>query len=323
MVVCVFCNKYVSESFMGSLWRINKKCRNNFVPESNSRKITFCDCINGNVYSIKQNIKINENKKKIKIEKQKNNNVKKILYGVLIGAAIVATIVVVFSVGILLYKFGARLPIDKISGLLRNSNARFNNLGRINFSSASHVYQMPKTRMPVNGHGGTYSGRIWQMDMNYVPKKGNDRVKPMTQRELIKLDLDLVKGEKGSIMPRKNRKRVVKVYEKLLKKDKVNIPFKLNINGESEPDFSKVCFEVIKIKAPSGRYRKRGIDGNMEVASKKCSRKWHLPLKDFNDWRNDLQLTWHEAKNCKLYLVPHNIHENVVHEGLIAQQKNK
>jgi hypothetical protein len=263
-----------------------------------------------------------DNRKVIKTSNfDKTNNINKprknIIKNVLIVVGIAAAVVAVFAVGVFLYKFGAQMPIDKISVLLRNCNTRLNNFGRIDFNTASHI-----SLMPVNGHGGTYNGRIWQMDMNYVPKRSNDAVEPMTQRELIKLDLDLVKSDKGDVMPRRNRRRVVKVYEKLLKKDKVSIPFNLKINGESEPDFSGVCFEVIKIKVHSGRYNRRGKKGNMTLASKKCSKKWHLLQRDFDDWKDKaMQLVWHEAKNGKLYLVPHNIHANIQHEGLISQQK--
>jgi hypothetical protein len=255
-------------------------------------------------------------------EKSKNTTKSRNIFkGILIAVGIATAIVTVFAIGVILYKFGARLPIDKISGILRNSNATLHKFGGGNFGVTNHVYHMTLSHMPVNGHGGTYKGRIWQVDMDYVPKSANDPIKPITQRELIKLDLDLIKGDAGNMIPRRNRKRIVRVYEKLLKKDKVGIPFKLDISGESEPDFSKVCYEMIKIKGSSGRYNKGGKKGNMTLASEKCSKKWRLPQKNFDKWRNDLQLVWHEAKKGKIYLVPHNIHQNVQHEGLIAQQK--
>lgn len=246
---------------------------------------------------------------------------KNILKTVFIGIGIAAAIVAVFAIGVLLYKFGARLPIDKISGLLRNCNAALPRFGGGNFGVTNHIYQMPSSRMPVNRHGGIYKGRIWQMDMNYIPKSANDPVKPMTQRELIKWNFDLIKNDMANVMPKRKRKKVVKIYEKLLKNDKVNIPFKLNISGESEPDFSKVSYEMVKIRGTSNRYNKRGEKGNMSLASGKCSKKWHLLQKDFDKWRNDHKLVWHEAKNGKIYLVPHSIHANVQHEGLIAHKK--
>lgn len=237
-------------------------------------------------------------------------NWKKVLIAVLIIVAVVALVLLI--VYVIIPAIGAGATAGAGAGGVGVAKGAKNIFGKIKNVFKSKPSNL-KFRKPVDGVGGKFVGKKWKIDMNNIPKSGNDPIKPMTQRNLIKLNNDLLNGSDGKKIPEKLLNRLKKEYGNILKKDKLDISFK---NGE--PNFSKLSFEKIKIN-PTTRYPTGGVKGNMQMASEICSKKWGMSFKEFEDWRNRLQLVWHESKTGDLYLLPHNIHANIPHDGLIAQ----
>jgi hypothetical protein len=250
-----------------------------------------------------------KDKSGVKINWKKVAIIVGVIVGVIVAVAVIV-LLVIFVIGPALSSGAGAIPMCGGGGSGRVPRVKTPKMSNVKPSTLNTPY-----RKPVDGVGGRFieKTKTWKLNMNNIPKSGNDPVKPMTQRDLIKLDNDLINGVEGKKIPLKNLNRLKREYGNILKKDNLDIPFK-----NKEPDFSKIAFEKIKIKGSPIRYTKDGVKGNMQIASEICSKKWGMPLKEFEDWRNRLQLVWHEGKTGEICLVPHNIHANIPHEGLIA-----
>lgn len=251
-----------------------------------------------------------------KVEQPKSNkpafkiNWKKVLIVAAIIVAVIALVLLVLYVIIPAIGGAATAGAGAgAGGVAKGAKSIFGKLKNVFKSKPSNL----KPIKPVDGVGGKFVGRKWKIDMNNIPKRAND-LNPMTQRELLKLNNNLINGPECKNLPKKVFDRINREYGNIVKTDNLEIPFKRN----GEPDFSKIAFEKVKINYTNQRWTAGGVKGNFDKAHEICSEKWGWSLNEFKDWYNKLQMTWHETKDG-LYLVPKNIHNNIVHEGLIGQ----
>ena len=143
--------------------------------------------------------------------------------------------------------------------------------------------------LPVEGHGGTWSGERgnsdWVPDGEYIPpdKHGTNPNQLSWKDILEKYEVD-------------------------------SIAFK-----DGEPDFSEVSRGTVEIEDFSPER-----DYNFSQADEELAKQKGCSPEDIKDWRKENKYTWHERNDCKtMDLVPTEIHGNIPHSGGISIAKAK
>ena len=155
---------------------------------------------------------------------------------------------------------------------------------------------------------------VWFPDMNSVPEKSNDPVKPYTFRQLVMINFN---KDYSGIGFSGVRIAALKLNLSLLAMGVKGIRFM-----DYEPDFSPFAIATVKLKDYlTGRY---GGEGTMPEADKVLAEKLRRTEDQIRQWINDNQYVWHERRDGRrVDLVCHDIHTNMPHTGGIAANKER
>ncbi|GBU27567.1 hypothetical protein R84B8_01101 [Treponema sp. R8-4-B8] len=155
---------------------------------------------------------------------------------------------------------------------------------------------------------------IWFPDMNSIPERSNDPVKPYTFKGLIWLN---IKKDYQSIGFSGLQITALKINLSLLATGVKGVRF-----FNYEPDFSPFAIATVKLKNYlTSRY---GSEGTMPEADKILAFKLNRTEAQIRQWINDNQYVWHERKDGRrIDLLSHDIHANIPHTGGIAANKER
>jgi hypothetical protein len=183
------------------------------------------------------------------------------------------------------------------------------------YASAERETEQPVDTVkgiPLENWTGDRGNSEYKPDLKSVPLRFNYEWKTHTWGDIYQGNLDFSKTEEK--LPANKREQLINEYTNLAKGDK-GILF---VNGE--PDFSKIAYDTVTIdNFSSSRY---GSGANMDLADEALAKKWGMTKDEIYAWRNERELMWHERSDMKtLDLVPHDIHENINHQGGISEKK--